>query len=118
MENEDNSPPANEKIVNQLEHMLTSPNFHTTPEQTALLRYIVDRTLAGKASEITDETVAAEIFGRGSNDDRSIDPVVSIQTALLRRSLVRYYETAGKDDPVQIDIPPGTCVPIFKPLRP
>ena len=110
--------PAKAEIISQLNHLLASPDFRATPEQTSLLKYIADRTLAGKASKLTDETVAAEIFGRGSNDNRRIDPIVSIQTTLLRRSLMRYYETAGKDDPIQINIPPGTCVPTFKKRKP
>lgn len=67
----------------------------------------VNQTLAGKASVIKDDTVAAEVFGRGPDFDRHIDPIVSIQADLLRRALARYYKTAGKNDPIRIDIPPG-----------
>ncbi len=39
--------------------MLASPDFKTTPQQIALLKYVVNQTLAGKADEIKDYTVAA-----------------------------------------------------------
>ena len=107
-------PPAKDDITRQLEHMLASPDFHATPQQTALLKYVVNQTLAGKASVIKDDTVAAEVFGRGPDFDRRIDPIVSIQADLLRRALARYYKTAGKNDPIRIDIPPRTYVPMFK----
>lgn len=108
------APPAKDDITRQLEHMLASPDFHATPQQTALLKYVVNQTLAGKAREIKDATVAAAVFGREADFDRSIDPIVSIQADILRRVLARYYQRAGKKDSIRIDIPPGTYVPVFK----
>ena len=107
-------PPTKNDIISQLEHMLASPNFHATPQQTAILKYIVNQNLAGKAREIKDEAVAAKVFGRDADYDRNIDPIVSIQADILRRVLERYYRDAGKNDSVRIDIPPGTYVPVFK----
>ena len=45
-----------------------------TPQQSALFKFVVNQTLAGKADQIKSYTVAAEIFGRGPNFDQSIDP--------------------------------------------
>ena len=58
--------------------------------------------------------MATEVFGRRSDFDQSIDPIVSIQASRLRRALARYYETAGKRDPIRIVIPKGTYVPVFE----
>ena len=74
----------------------------------------MNQTLAGKASVIKDDTVAAEVFGRGPDFDRHIDPIVSIHASILRWKLKRYYLTAGKNDPIRIDIHPGPYVPVFK----
>ncbi len=101
--------------------MLSSPDFKATPQQTALLRYVVNQTLAGRASRIKGYTVATEVLGRGSDFNQSIDPIVSIQAAQLRRALAHYYLAAGKHDPVHIEIPKGTYVPVFRthaPRRP
>ena len=62
----------------------------------------------------TDDTLAAEVFGRGPDYDRSIDPIVSMQTDILRRALARYYQNSGKNDPIRINIPLATYVPVFK----
>jgi hypothetical protein len=78
------------------------------------LKFVVKETLAGNASEINDYTVATRVFRRGPDFDPKSDPVVSIQAVLLRRALVRYYATGGKQDPFQIRIPEGTYVPVFK----
>jgi adenylate cyclase len=107
------SPFSHEAISHQLDQMLSSSDFHASPQQTALLKFVVNQTLAGNANEIKGYTVATEVFGRRSDFDQSIDPVVSIQAARVRRALERYYLTAGQNDPVRIDIPKGTYVPTF-----
>jgi adenylate cyclase len=107
------SPPSHEVISHQLERMLGSPDLNATPQQSALLKYVVNQTLAGNADTIKGYTVATEVFGRRSDFDQSIDPIVSIQASRLRRAMERYYETAGKNDPICIDIPKGGYVPTF-----
>jgi adenylate cyclase len=98
--------------------MLASPDFNATPQQIFLLKYVVNQTLAGNADRIKGYTVATEVFGRRSDFDQSIDPIVSIQASRLRLALARYYETAGKNDPICIDIPKGGYVPTFRKQRP
>jgi adenylate cyclase len=103
-----------EEIKRQLERMLSSPDFRATPQQTAFFKFVVNQTLAGNAGQIKGYTVATEVFGRGPDFDQSIDPVVSIQAGRLRRAIERYYLTGGKNDPICIDIPKGTYVPVFE----
>jgi adenylate cyclase len=106
--------PLKDEITHQLERMLPSPDFHATPQQVTFLKYVVDQTLAGNADSIKGYTVATEAFGRNPDFDQSYDPIVSIQANRLRLALEQYYETAGKNDPIRIDIPKGTYVPVFK----
>ena len=104
---------SQEEISHQLERMLESPDFNASPQQSALLRYVVSQTLAGKADRIKGYTVATEVFGRRDDFDQSIDPIVSIQASRLRQAMAQYYETVGINDPIRIDIPKGAYVPIF-----
>jgi adenylate cyclase len=94
--------PSREVISHQLERMLDSPDFRASPQQTDFLKFVVDQTLAGNANEIKGYTVATEVFGRRPDFDQSIDPVVSIQAARVRRALERYYLTAGQNDAVSV----------------
>ena len=107
-------PPTSEQISGQLQRMLASPDFQASPQQIAFLKLIVERTLAGKARKLDDSTVAGEVFARGPDFDCSNDPIVSIQADILRRKLKQYYLTAGKHDPIGINIPQGTYVPVFE----
>jgi hypothetical protein len=103
----------NDDIRQQLQRIITSPDFDATKQQRAFLNFIVSQTLAGNSSDIKGYTVATKVFGRDENFDQSIDPIVSIQANKLRRSLERYYLLSGKNDAVHIDIPKGTYVPVF-----
>ncbi len=117
LESHESALPSKEAISHQLERMLANPDFTATPQQAALLKYVVKQTMADNADRIKGYTVATEVFGRRADFDQSIDPIVSIQAARLRQALARYYENVGKNDPVRIDIPKGTYVPTFKEQR-
>ena len=43
-----------------------------------------------------------------------MDPIVRIQAGRLRRSLERYYLMSGAEDPVRIELPRGTYVPVAR----
>lgn len=105
-----------EEIQLQLKRILDSSEFHATHGQRAFLRFVVAEKLAGRADEIKGYTVATQVFGRKTDFDPNLDPIVSIQANKLRRALERYYLVAGQRDPIQIDIPKGSYVPFFRQL--
>ena len=106
-------PPSKEEIYRQLERILGSPDFKASSQQVEFLKFIVDQALDGNTGFIDDQTVATQIFRRGPDFDRIVDPIIDIQTSLLRRALERYYSTCGKNDPIRIVLPDGTHVPEF-----
>ena len=106
-------PTLNDQLSRQLRHMLASTDFTASPQQVALLNFVVNRTLSGKAHEIVDFTIAVKVFGRGPEFDLRTDPIVGIRADMLRRAFERYYRTSGKNDQIRINIPDGTYVPIF-----
>jgi adenylate cyclase len=104
--------PTPEAIRTQLGCILASPEFQLPERGRAFLRYVVEESLAGRAKRIKAYSIAVEVFGRdeGITPD---DPVVRIEAARLRRALERYYLVAGQSDPIRIDIPKGSYVPVF-----
>jgi TolB-like protein len=107
------SPIPVKRIQKQLKWILTSPVFQATETQKAFLAFVVNKTLAGESGEIKGYTVATQVFGRGADFDQATDPIVSIHANKLRRALEHYYLTAGKKDPLSIEIPKGSYVPNF-----
>jgi adenylate cyclase len=100
-------------ILEQLDRMLRHEEFHATDKMRDFLRFVVEETLAGNARLLKGFTIACEVFGRGKDFDAALDPVVRIQAGRLRRAMERYYLTAGRRDPVLIEIPKGGYVPVF-----
>jgi adenylate cyclase len=109
--------PRADEIRRQMERILASPEFHATDRQKKFLEFVVSEATAGREEEIKGYTIATQVFGRESDFDSNIDPIVSIEANRLRRAVERYYLTEGRGDPIRIDIPKGTYVPNFHQQR-
>ena len=105
--------PTEESVRQHLEKILTSPQFVNSPILQNFLRFIVERTLAGKSTGIKAYSVATEVLGREADFDPNLDPAVRILAGRLRRALAQYYQEQGKSDAVLIDVPRGAYVPGF-----
>lgn len=101
------------RCLAQLARIRQSAEFDATDREHRFLQYVVEETLAGRGGRIKAYTVAVEVFGRDSTFDPQNDPIVRVAASHLRRSLERYYLTAGKSDPIVIGIPKGGYVPTF-----
>jgi hypothetical protein len=111
---------SNIDVIRQLELIIVHSAFKakhpkTTWYQISFIIYIVNRVLAGNANQITNKSISERVFGRIADSyDQNKDPIVDIHAGILRRSLFRYYQTAGKNDPIYIELPENTYVPVFK----
>ena len=112
--NVESTPSVSKDIQEQLQRILNSPEFLATDKQRQFLEFVVSETLNGRSDQIKGFTVATCVFGRSADFDQATDPVVSIQANKLRRALERYYLVVGQNDPVLIEIPKGTYVPVFR----
>lgn len=101
-----------------MDRILSHPEFQATPQQRDFLRFVVIETLEGKEHQIKGYTVATQALGRSPDFDPKSDPVVSIQASRLRKALERYSLVAGSHDPIRIEIPKGTYVPVFHIQKP
>jgi len=97
-----------------LERMAASEAFRGSPQLVAFLRYVVEATLRGQADRIKGYTIATEALGRTVDFDPQADPIVRVEATRLRRALTRYHASATGADGVQIDLPLGSYVPVFR----
>ncbi|HUO31903.1 MAG TPA: tetratricopeptide repeat protein [Bryobacteraceae bacterium] len=107
-----------EAIRGELGRILRDPEFAATPRSGAFLTHVVERTLAGRQSEIKESTIGVEVFQRPADYDTRTDSIVRTEARRLREKLSHYYLHAGKDDPLLIEIPKGVYVPVFRSLQP
>ena len=57
------------------------------------------------------------MYRRTEGFDPQVDPIVRVEAGRLRRALDHYYLTAGKNDPVLIEIPKRGYQPSFQMLQ-
>ncbi|MBI4893129.1 MAG: hypothetical protein HY821_21070 [Acidobacteria bacterium] len=102
-------------ISNQLERMLANPLFRHSKRYPALLRYLVEQTLEGGASELKERTLGIAVFGRKPDYDTNADPVVRTTAGEIRRRIAQYYHEPGHEHELRIELEPGSYVPEFRP---
>src|SRR5262249_26216225 len=99
--------------IEQLERILRSAALVTSPSLSRFLRYIVEETLAGRSAAIREYTLGVHVFDRGEDFNPRLDPIVRVQARNLRARMAKYYESQGAEDPIRIELPKGTYVPLF-----
>src|SRR5215469_16660643 len=100
----------------QLERLLASANFARSERQSRFLRFVVERHLEGRDSEIKESVIAMEVFGNGNYDPQQ-DSLVRTEAGRLRARLAEYYGAEGARDPVMIELPKGGYIPAFRHLN-
>jgi hypothetical protein len=105
-------------VVEQLDRMLADEQFSASRRSSRFLRYIVEQTLAGRASDIKELVIAAELYENPSDYDSKAHSTVRVEASRLRARLQRYYLQKGALDPIHISIPKGRYVPRFERTRP
>jgi hypothetical protein len=77
------------------------------------LSFVVETTVNGNAGYLKETTIGVSVFGRTPDYDPKTDSVVRSQAWRLRSKLNKYYQAEGAEDPVIIDVPRGSYVPVF-----
>ncbi len=102
-----------EMIRSSLSHILSSKEFSGKEKNCTLLNFLVEETLAGREDQLKQYTIGTAILNRPPDFNPDLDPIVRILAGRLRRSLNIYYEQEGREDPIRIDIPKGSYIPVF-----
>jgi TolB-like protein len=102
-----------DRIRAQLELVLAADMFANAGRISRLLRYVVERTVAGEGDQLKEYVVGTEVFDRGTTYDPRLDSIVRVEARRLRAKLDDYYQGPGKDDDIVITMPRGSYVPAF-----
>ncbi len=102
-------------ILQELNKVLTSRTFQAAQGQRTFLQYTVEQAVLGCGHLLKEYVIGVEALRRGDTFDPRLDPIVRTQARKLRARLAKYYETEGQQDPIRIEFPKGSYVPIFLP---
>lgn len=104
--------PAEVRVV--LDHVLASPSFVNAGRLSRMLRFVVERTLAGTGDELKEYLLGVEVFDRPQEYDPRLDSIVRVEARRLRAKLAEYYEAEGAGDALRIRLAKGGYAPTFE----
>jgi hypothetical protein len=79
-----------------------------------LFLYLCHRVLDESADHINELELGHHVFGKPQFYDTAADNTVRVHASTLRKRLVEYFQTQGRDEPVIIEVPRGNYAPVFK----
>jgi hypothetical protein len=105
---------SEEAVREELSRVLSCHEFRLSKRSQDFVRYVVEHTLAGREDMLKERTIGIEVFGRSTSYEPSDDATVRVKAGDVRKRLGLYYAEQGAQNPVRIELPPGTYVPEFR----
>lgn len=85
-----------------------------SPRLSRLLRFLGEKYFQGEIDQLHEYNIATDVFGRSKTTfDAGEDAIARVEAHRLRKKLKEFYDTEGKDHPIQVSIPSGTYIPVF-----
>jgi len=97
----------------QLDLILDSQEFRSSPQLRDFLRYVSEQAFAGREA-IEQVEIAERVLHRPRDFNPVEDASVRKLASTARRKLEAYYSNGGSGDPVVISLPARTYVPLFE----
>ena len=104
---------ATDDLRQQLTRICSSPPFRSSKRCVVFLEFVVNSALDGRWDDLKERTLGVEVFGRDADYDTNQDPVVRGTASEVRKRLAQYYQTAGHEREVRIELPAGSYHPEF-----
>jgi hypothetical protein len=105
--------PSLDSIKFQLEKILSSEAFVHSPQLCRFLRFIVEQEIAGQADQLKEYVIGLQVLRKDESFDPRIDTGVRTEARRLRQKLAEYYQTEGRNDPIEITVPKGSYRAVF-----
>lgn len=97
-----------------LQRILDSPEIKRAPRLGEFLSFVTMRVLDGDCSGIHEQEIGSRLFGRPANYDTSQDNIVRATASELRKRVESYFDQNGASEPLLLEIPRGSYLPIFR----
>jgi hypothetical protein len=100
-----------------LERLLASPQLRRSARLKDFLLFVGQRSLKEGCAKIYEQEIGASVFGRPKNYDTSVDNIVRVNATELRKRIESYFESEGAHEPLVLEIPRGSYMPVFRSRR-
>ncbi|MEO1459435.1 MAG: hypothetical protein AAFV49_17995 [Pseudomonadota bacterium] len=109
--------PEPDEVQRALERILASEQFARSDRLSRFLRHVVTETVAGRQDGLGGYAIGLDVFDRPHDFDPSVDTIVRVEARRLRQALEAYYARGGATDRLEIALPKGGYVPVFRARR-
>ena len=106
--------PSHGNRLEQIERIVSSPVLQNSEALCTLLKFLARQSLEAPEVPLKEHRIATMVFGRSLDFDPRLDSTVRVQMSRLRAKLAEYYNNAGRDDSVLVEIPKGSHVVTFR----
>ena len=101
-------------VLEALDRVLAAGRFASSESLRNLLKFTVQKALAGEGSELKEYSIAVEALGRPTSFEPREDNIVRVQARKLRQRLTEYYDSEGTQERCRIVFQTGSYLPRFK----
>src|SRR5580698_6516478 len=101
-------------IRTQLRKVLASITFAHAERMRRFLEFIVEHALSSPGEPLKEMTIGIKLYTGHEEFDPRITSVVRVDATRLRAKLREYYSSEGTADPLIIDLPKGSYLPVFR----
>jgi hypothetical protein len=101
-----------------VERILQSAPFQKSSNLHALLSYLAEYSMAGKAEALTERQVGIAVFGKPADYSPAEDSAVRVHVRQLRLRLHEYFALEGRHETQHVDIPKGSYALEFRSADP
>lgn len=97
-----------QQVMAELQRIVASPGFRSRKRIKKFLHYVVQETLAGRADQLNQYTIAVNALGKPTDFSPIYNPIVRIEAGRLRKLLDDYYSNVEHLNSVIIRMPKGS----------
>lgn len=102
-----------ESVRGEMERILHSETFRSSPRSRQFLSFVVEQTLNGHQDLLKERNIGIAVFGRKPSYLTEGDSVVRVRATEVRKRLLQYYANFPRSGNCRIELPPGTYIPLF-----
>lgn len=100
-----------------VQRVSSSSALKNSPRLLQLFHYLCEHALTAPAELVSEQQIGVEIFGREPGYNSEGDTIVRTQVSTLRKKLHQYFLSEGSEEPITVEIPIGSYLPVFQPRR-
>jgi len=95
----------------ELDRVLRSPEFRGSERRARLLKYLVEKAIAGEP--VKEYAIGVDVFEKPADYDPRIDPAVRVEMGRVRAKLADYYAGEGGAIGQRIEFPKRSYSPVL-----